>query len=184
MFCAKWENGLTVRIQRLQAFPKPHQRDCITHSAYTGMIDVINLQKDMRICSRSVRAIVGSFLRDESMSTRSLGVVLVSEKKIRELHGRFFSDDSITDCISFPSTIFSTTVSLGEVVVCPKVALQYALKHHSNPYREMALYLIHGMLHLIGYDDIDPKQKKRMRKKEKSCMKRYETLIQSLHVTD
>jgi probable rRNA maturation factor len=52
---------------------------------------------------------------------------------------------------------------LGECVICPKVAQETNPK---DPYLETSHYLIHCLLHLIGYDDIDKREKLKMRKEE------------------
>lgn len=99
-----------------------------------------------------------------------VSIYFVSEKKISKLHDLFFQDPSPTDCISFPVD----ETHLGEIFVCPKVAIQYASKRGLAPYKETTLYIIHGLLHLIGYDDLEKKAKETMRKKEKSCMRHLE----------
>lgn len=91
---------------------------------------------------------------------------LVSAKAITELHDEFFDDPTPTDCITFPLD----DSHLGELFVCPRAAVEYARKHKLPPYEELTLYLVHGILHCIGYDDLTPNQRRAMRKKEKSCM--------------
>lgn len=59
---------------------------------------------------------------------------------------------------------------LGEVFVCPEVAIEYAQQRGLDPYLETTLYLVHGILHLIGYDDISPQERKKMRYQEKRCI--------------
>ena len=56
---------------------------------------------------------------------------------------------------------------LGDIFVCPAAALRYDPK---DPYKETLLYLVHGVLHLLGYDDIEPAAKRKMRKMERKCM--------------
>ena len=58
----------------------------------------------------------------------------------------------------------------GEVFVCPEVALKYAQKHHLSPFKELSLYIIHGLLHLLGYDDQDPTSILIMHDEEKSAI--------------
>ncbi len=60
---------------------------------------------------------------------------------------------------------------LGEVFVCPKTALEYVQKKGGNPYLETSLYLVHGILHLLGYDDLTPKERTKMRQQERSVLK-------------
>ena len=101
-----------------------------------------------------------------------VSIYLVSEKQIAKLHDQFFQDPTSTDCISFPLD----EKHLGEVFVCPKVAIVYATERGIDPYTETALYIIHALLHLIGYDDLEKNAKRLMRKKEKSCMHHLERL--------
>ena len=56
---------------------------------------------------------------------------------------------------------------LGEIFICPKTALLYNPQH---PYQETTLYVIHGLLHLLGYDDISSKERTIMRREEKKLM--------------
>lgn len=129
-------------------------------------LNIFNQQKDLSFSRRSVRAVVEAVLKSERAAHTEVSVYFVSEKKISSLHKTFFDDPSPTDCISFPLD----NEELGEVFVCPQTAIEYADKHQLDPYDETALYLIHGLLHCLGYDDLEPNQRRTMRKKEKSCM--------------
>ncbi len=109
---------------------------------------------------------VSSVLDHLGVVCEEVALYFVSTKTICELHDQFFQDPSPTDCISFPLG----ETHLGEVFVCPATAVAYAEKKGLDPYREVNLYIIHGLLHLVGYDDRTPQEKRIMRKKEKSCM--------------
>jgi len=99
-------------------------------------------------------------------SHEEVSVYFVTTKQICALHDEFFNDPSPTDCISFPIDEHH----LGEIFVCPETALTYAKKHNLDPRKELTLYLVHGILHCLGFDDLTPPEKRRMRKKEKHCM--------------
>ena len=51
------------------------------------------------------------------------------------------------------------------------MAIEYAEAHKLLPYDEVSMYIIHGLLHLLGYDDLSPDEEKIMREEEKRCMK-------------
>lgn len=136
------------------------------------MISIFNTQKDLPIRKDSARVLVGEVLSFLKVPFEEVAIYFVNEKKISKLHDEFFQDPTSTDCISFPLD----DKHLGEIFVCPKVAIQYAAKRNQDPYRETALYVIHGLLHLIGYDDMEKKAKEKMRKKEKSCMRHLDRL--------
>lgn len=101
---------------------------------------------------------------------------LVDKGTITQLHADFFNDPTPTDCISFPMDPPGSDKScgptiLGEVFVCPEVAVEYAQQHQKNSLEETALYIIHGMLHLLGYDDVEELSIAEMRKMEAACIK-------------
>ncbi len=100
---------------------------------------------------------------------------LVNKKTICEIHQIYFNDPSPTDCISFPidppKMKRSGPTILGEIFVCPKVAIEYGKEHQIDPYEETTRFIVHGLLHLLGFDDIIPEERKRMRTKENRCMK-------------
>ncbi len=131
------------------------------------MIHVFNRQKDLRIAKGSARALVQSSLEHLGVSCEEVAIYFITKKKIAQLHDQFFQDPTPTDCISFPLD----QDHLGEVFVCPAVAIEYAKKKKLDPYEETSLYTIHGLLHLLGYDDLEEKERRTMRKKEKSCMR-------------
>lgn len=133
-------------------------------------IALFNEQQDLLIAPASVRAVVRAVLAFEKRKTDDVAVHFVSEEKIAQLHGEFFNDPTPTDCISFPldeESSFGRHV-LGEVVICPAAAIKYAGKE--SAYLETTLYLVHALLHLLGYDDIDPRERRKMRAAEKKHM--------------
>ncbi len=130
----------------------------------------------MKLESRATRKLIESVLEFQGVDCNELSVYFVTERRICDLHREYFNDPTPTDCISFP--IDSET--LGDVFVCPKTALKYTAANGGDPYEEIVLYVIHGLLHLMGYDDIESEERRVMRKNEKKCMAHCKTLINSL----
>lgn len=110
----------------------------------------------------SIKGLVLFLLKQYEVSPDEVILHFVSQKKICALHAEFFDDPTLTDCISFPID----QELLGEIFVCPKTAIEYAKAHKVDPYEETTLYVIHGLLHLLGYDDIKPKDRKIMHKEQ------------------
>ncbi|MBS0654637.1 MAG: rRNA maturation RNase YbeY [Verrucomicrobia bacterium] len=125
---------------------------------------------------KKIAQIATCVVESEKRRCDELAIFFVSEKQICEMHGRYFNDPSPTDCISFPMCDEEEPgySYLGDVFVCPETAMNYAEKHGIDPYRETTLYIVHGLLHLLGYDDMDPVSKRQMRRKEK----KYLTMIE------
>jgi len=120
---------------------------------------VFNNQTDLQINPDRVAPIVKHVLHSEKIETDEVSIYFVDQTEISKLHNDFFGDPSVTDCISFPmdSDAQEKDHILGEVFVCPQTAIDYILTSAEevteNSYLETTLYLIHGLLHLIGYTD-------------------------------
>lgn len=126
-----------------------------------------NTQNDLKIQSRSIKPIVKAVLALEDISAEEVSLNFVDVETISSLHDEYFDDPSQTDCISFPLDGEEEEFRvLGEIFVCPKTAIDYAKEHDGDPYEELLLYIIHGLLHLIGLDDIDPEDREEMRRRE------------------
>ncbi len=97
-----------------------------------------------------------------------LSVVFLTDSELTRLHANFLDDDSSTDVITFSGEpAFGTA---GEVCVSADTARDFAAKHHHDFSTELMLYVVHGWLHLAGYDDLEPTKKRRMRAAEKRAM--------------
>ena len=84
------------------------------------------------------------------------------------LHAAFLDDPSPTDVITFDGD--PLLGSAGEICVCADVAHAYAAKHSQDFATELTLYVVHGYLHLAGYDDTTVAAQRKMRQGEKSAL--------------
>jgi probable rRNA maturation factor len=93
-----------------------------------------------------------------------LSIVFLSDAALAKLHADFLSDPTPTDVITFEGD--PTLGVAGEICVSVDTAARYARLHRGKFSRELLLYVIHGWLHLAGYDDLQPVKKRRMRAAE------------------
>jgi len=102
---------------------------------------------------------------------KEISITLVSGNKIRQLNRKFHKVDSFTDVLAFPmeDDFVSTKDILGDVVISPEVALRQAKKHSFED--ELALLVIHGVLHLLGYRDEKKKMREMMENRERKILK-------------
>jgi probable rRNA maturation factor len=137
-------------------------------------ICIADLQKDLPLTheKKKLERIVKATLEFLKQNFDEVSITFVSAQEMKKLHKQFFNDASLTDCISQPMDDANDTgyKVLGEIFVCPKAAINYAAQDDEDPYRETTLYVVHGLLHLLGYDDIKEGDRKKMRAKEKSCL--------------
>ena len=131
------------------------------------IINIIDQQKDLKINAGQVRRLVQNVISLEGQKCDEVNIYFVDIPSISSLHAQFFDDPSPTDCISFPIDVEETYYRiLGEVFVCPAIAKAYAQEHKEKPGEEVSLYIVHGLLHLMGYDDIEDEEIDKMRKAE------------------
>jgi len=111
-------------------------------------------------------------LTDRSYLERNLSIVLVGQGKIKELNKKYRKENSITDVLSFPYD------DSGEIVICPEEVKNNAKKYNSTYKEELTRVLIHGILHLLGYNhEKSEKETKKMRKKEEYYLKLCQGII-------
>ncbi len=96
-----------------------------------------------------------------------LGVLLVTAPEMRRLNETFVRHRGITDVITFDYSNPGRPEELhGEIVICPDEARVQARRFRCSWQAELVRYLVHGVLHLRGYDDSQPAARRRMRQEE------------------
>jgi probable rRNA maturation factor len=130
-------------------------------------IEVKNLNKKHRINEKFIKKITLDIIKIlEKPRNIDLEVIFLSNAAIGALNKRYKHKDSPTDVLSF------NLDGLGEVIISSDMALKNAVFFGTTFEKEVVLYVIHGILHLFGYEDETLKAKKRMREKEDAVMER------------
>ena len=113
-----------------------------------------------RVTSLARHALSSEEVDDEA----ELSILLVTSDHIRQLNARFAGDDYATDVLAFPLMEGNDDDSwlLGDVVVCPQVASENAQRLGHGVTDEIDMVVVHGILHLLGYDHQGPEDRKRM----------------------
>lgn len=99
-----------------------------------------------------------------------VAVVLVDEAAMEQLHVQWMDEPGPTDVLSFPmdelrpGTDDAVTPAglLGDIVVCPQVAIAQAETAGHSPLDEMVMLTVHGLLHLLGFDHAEPDEEREM----------------------
>lgn len=107
--------------------------------------------------------------RPGRLAEGELSIVFLDAAAMAELHGRFLDDPTPTDVITFPG---DGAGFAGEICVGVEAAEVFARQGGIFFAEELTRYLLHGWLHLIGYDDHDPKDRRRMKEAERRLLKR------------
>jgi len=137
-------------------------------------IELANRQRRHAVDADRLRAAARRVLESEGITSGTLSIAVVSDKVIRPLNRRYLQHDYATDVLSFLLDTGPKTLE-GEVIVSADTAAAQASEYGSSVANELLLYVIHGTLHLIGYDDTTPAARKRMLARQR----RYLRLLQS-----
>ncbi|MBI5422902.1 MAG: rRNA maturation RNase YbeY [Opitutae bacterium] len=98
-----------------------------------------------------------------------LSLVFLTDPALAQLHEDFMDDPTTTDVITFEGDAAAGLA--GEICVSADTARAYAREHGHDFATELTLYLVHGWLHLVGFDDLQPAKKRRMRAAEARALK-------------
>lgn len=114
---------------------------------------------------------------EEGVDPRAeLSILLVDRYTMATLNERWLGEVGPTDVLAFPmdeGPIEEGPYLLGDVVLCPAVALEHAERSGATVVEEVELLLVHGFLHLLGYDHIRPSDAKVMRHRERKILQRF-----------
>lgn len=128
------------------------------------MIEVINHHPRYRFSKTETQRTVQAVLRKENKKLSSLSVVFVGHRVMRRINRFFLGHDSSTDVISFP---LMDGIGLDAELYINLDRARTQAKQYRVPYsHEVRRLLVHGTLHLLGYDDRTEKQRKLMQQRE------------------
>jgi len=142
--------------------------------------------------------LAGAVLDDESVpADAEVSLIFVDEEAITDLNRRFLDGTGPTDVLSFPidhepapggrrpdsggrgpgspTEADEPPMVLGDVVICPAVAVRQAAEHANAADDEMALLVVHGILHLLGHDHAEADDATVMRAREHELLARHHT---------
>ncbi len=103
-----------------------------------------------------------------------VGIAVVNDLEIARLNARYLGRRTPTDVLAFPSASSSATADgdeLGEIILSAETAAREAKRRRIPLERELAFYVVHGLLHLTGHRDGTPPEARRMRRRERELMR-------------
>ncbi|MGD2176069.1 MAG: rRNA maturation RNase YbeY [Candidatus Brocadiaceae bacterium] len=131
-------------------------------------VEICSRQKAIDCEPAEIRRVVRTALRQEGRDAE-LSVALVGDELMTRLNRRFLGRDAVTDVLAFPYGSRDDCIE-GEIIVNAELALRQSADRPHEAKDELMLYLVHGLLHLLGYDDHDPEQIRRMRDREQQVL--------------
>jgi rRNA maturation RNase YbeY len=126
-------------------------------------IDFTNTTNHKRLQYKKIRKAVENVLRGEKINEADISIVFMNNDDIRDINNRYLKHDWETDVISFPLDENPLT---GEIYIGLEVACEQAKEYKVSLTNELSRLAIHGVLHIIGYDDSTDIDRENMTKLE------------------
>ncbi len=142
-------------------------------------IEITDLQDHVDLDRRLLLQVMRRAMKEEGRTARSLSIVLTDNRHIRDLNREYVGVDTTTDVISFPLEDLDWPLAgynggiNGEIIASAELAYEQALARDLDPRAELLLYVVHGLLHLIGYDDRTPSDARRMHAREDELLQQF-----------
>ncbi len=140
----------------------------------TAVIEITNRQRRLALDRRGISSLAVWVLRREGCRSGELSLLFANNARIRQLNRRYLDRDRPTDVISFPQHTdgleqFPSGL-LGDVVISTERVISQAHQYGQSVEDELALCLIHGILHLFGWRDHPEPAREKMRQREEGLL--------------
>ena len=137
-------------------------------------IVIANRQRTKRINPRRLKQIIQAILAELNITSAELGVHLVGAKEMARVNWEYLQHEGSTDVITFnhhepiskPQPPDMCPRIYGELFVSVDDAISQAREFKTNWQSETVRYVVHGILHLLGHDDLKPDLRRKMRREE------------------
>jgi probable rRNA maturation factor len=140
-------------------------------------IAIFNRQRVKKINLPLLKQITNALLVELKIENAELGINLVGTKEMAGVNWKFLQHEGSTDVITFDylnpeSGVRNLELKLhGEIFICMDEATLQAKKFKTNWQSEIVRYVIHGILHLLGHDDLRAESKRKMKREENRLLR-------------
>jgi probable rRNA maturation factor len=134
-------------------------------------IAITDHQKVLTLDRGTLRRVARQVLDGEGVARAEVGLAFVDDAAIHVLNRRYLQHDEPTDVITFPLSEPGEGKLSGEIVVSTETARRVARQLGHPDRDELLLYVVHGLLHLCGFDDRAPRDRREMRRREAHYLK-------------
>lgn len=133
-------------------------------------VAVSNRQRRVRVSTPRLRATAEAALRALGRADLHVDVTVVDDPAIRRLNARYLRRRTTTDVLAFDLEAPGPSRLMGEVIVCADTARRQARRVGVSVALELDLLVVHGLLHLAGWDDHEPREARLMHEREREIL--------------
>lgn len=143
-------------------------------------INIQNLQDKITIRPKKIKELVLKSLSLVGIKKKkvSINICFLDDKEIKKLNQRFLAKNIPTDVIAFNLSSNKKTI-LADIAISTETAIRNAKIFKTSPFYEIYLYIIHGLLHILGYDDRTKRQKKIIQRKTEYILNKLKLSLKS-----
>jgi len=133
-----------------------------------------NLQNKVPLYPLRIKRLIFNILKGERVTESGcINICFVNNTLIKKFNIQFLKNTSSTDVLAFNlSDRKNNKILLADIMISAETAITHARKFKTTPNYELMLYVAHGILHVLGYDDRNNTEAKLMRKKEAAYVNR------------
>jgi len=135
-----------------------------------GAVVVSSTQSRLRVPVKRIREFVAFVAAREGESIEAADIAVVGACRMATLNRRYLGHEGATDVLSFDLGPGPNGGACIQIIVCSDVAIRQAKRRGHAAWRELLLYITHGLLHLTGYDDRTAAGARRMHRRENALL--------------
>jgi probable rRNA maturation factor len=135
-------------------------------------IHIANEQHAIQVMDDRLRLVVRNILDDEGIGHASISIAIVDDCAIQALNHQYLQHDYPTDVLSFVLECDGDRLE-GEIIASGETAAASAIMFGWSAQDELLLYVVHGTLHLLGYDDQTDGVREQMRARERHYLAQF-----------
>lgn len=157
-----------VMMSSLTPFREPSEKP-LPYAAMSISVEVVNRQTTVRTSTAWLEKVTRKAIAVLEVEAAEITVAVVDDAEIAELHSKWMNLPDPTDVLTFDLSGCDGDFA-GDIVVSAETARRVAKEVDWQAREELAYYVVHGLLHLAGFNDGTPGERRRMRRKEQEVM--------------
>jgi len=137
------------------------------------IVNISSTQRAMRVPRKKLTELVAFVAVSEGTAVCEGDIAVVASAEIAAMNRRYLGHAGPTDVLSFDMSDSGSRGISAQIVVCGDVAVKQARARGLGQQRELMLYVVHGLLHLMGYDDQSPRGAAKMHAREDEILEAF-----------
>lgn len=139
----------------------------------TPILRISSNQTALRAPRKRLAELVAFVARKEGARVAEVDLAFVAGREMAAMNRRYLNHAGSTDVLSFDLSEAGGEGIAAQIIICPDVAVRQAKALGVSPQRELVLYVVHGLLHLMGYDDVTIRGAAAMHAREDELLKEF-----------